>query len=424
MFALTGLALSRPISVACFRADVTPAPGEPLIWVDPAREVLDPLWAKGVVIDAPDGRIILCALDWCGLGGYVHRMFRDKLAHAVGAPVDRVAVHTVHQHTAPYVNGGAYELMAKLPNPPHMMSRRFLEEVTSRVAEAAAAAVGRMKAFDSVGFGSVLLDRVGSARRLIVNGKLVTRFSTGGKDPRMAALPEGNIDKRLRTVTFIAGQLPLVRLHYYASHPQTFCCTGQVTADFVGAAREAVEKAEGIPQLYFTGCAGDTTVGKYNDGGSETRKALAQRMERGMLESIRATTARPVRSVSWKAVELRLPHRAGPEIEWPPSNPASMTGAEIYRRANKAAFAKTKEPLVVSCLRLAEVPIVHLPGEPMLEFQRFAPEAIVAGYGDISPGYLCPDKAYSEGGYEPSATNAGPGTEAAVKRAITEVLKV
>jgi hypothetical protein len=65
--------------------------------------------------------------------------------------------------------------------------------------------------------------------------------------------------------------------------------------------------------------------------------------------------------------------------------------------------------------------IVHLPGEPMLEFQRHAGDAIVAGYGDISPGYLCTDKAFEEGGYEPSASSAGPGTEAAVKQAISAV---
>jgi hypothetical protein len=46
----------------------------------------------------------------------------------------------------------------------------------------------------------------------------------------------------------------------------------------------------------------------------------------------------------------------------------------------------------------------------------------VAGYGDIQPGYLCTDQAFQEGGYEPSASNAGPGTEARVKAAIRALL--
>jgi hypothetical protein len=64
----------------------------------------------------------------------------------------------------------------------------------------------------------------------------------------------------------------------------------------------------------------------------------------------------------------------------------------------------------------------------MLEFQSYAqrlrPESFVAvaGYGDISPGYLCTDQAFAQGGYEPSASNAGPGTEALLKEAIRKLL--
>ncbi|HNY41764.1 MAG TPA: hypothetical protein PKJ41_15295, partial [Bryobacteraceae bacterium] len=123
------------------------------------------------------------------------------------------------------------------------------------------------------------------------------------------------------------------------------------------------------------------------------------------------------------SVELRLPLKPGPKLDWPPADLASMNSVDICRHANAAAFASRRTPLTVSSLRLGGVRIVHLPGEPLLEFQRHAGDAIVAGYGDISPGYLCPDKAFEQGGYEPSASNAGPGTEAAMKQAIMEVLK-
>jgi hypothetical protein len=146
-------------------------------------------------------------------------------------------------------------------------------------------------------------------------------------------------------------------------------------------------------------------------------------MEAAMLASIASTKTGPAGSMDWKSVELRLPPKQGAAPEWPPGALASMSGTEIYRRAIQAGYASRREPLAVSSLRLGGVRIVHLPGEPLLEFQRYAPEAIVAGYGDISPGYMCPDKAFEQGGYEPSASNAGPGTEAAVKRAITEVLQ-
>jgi hypothetical protein len=64
----------------------------------------------------------------------------------------------------------------------------------------------------------------------------------------------------------------------------------------------------------------------------------------------------------------------------------------------------------------------------MLEFQDYAVSVrpgsfvTVAGYGDISSGYLCTDRAFAEGGYEPGASNTGPGTEMPLRRAIQTLL--
>ena len=64
----------------------------------------------------------------------------------------------------------------------------------------------------------------------------------------------------------------------------------------------------------------------------------------------------------------------------------------------------------------------------MVAFQLFAQQArptdfvAVAGYGDCGCSYLCTDEAIAEGGYEPTASNGGKGTEAALKRAILTLL--
>jgi len=397
------------LRAAAFRADVTPALGEPLIWVDPAREVLDPLLAKGLVLESASLRYVLCTVDWCGLGGYVHDRFRTALADAVRGEVQGVVVHAVHQHTAPYAEGGGYQVMVREGDPPLILSGRFVEVVTWRVAEAARQALAALRPIDAIGFGVSQPERVASARRLMVDGKLVTRFSSGAKDPALAALPEGDIDSRLRTVTLLSEGRPVARLHHYSCHPQTFCCTGQVSADFVGAAREAIEKDEGVPQLYFTGCAGDITVGKYNDGSEPARRALATRLAAGMRASIAATTAEPLHHFDWSVAPLRLPAVRTP-------------AQDRYRQAIRTAFAARANPLSAIGVTLGPAQWVHLPGEPMLDFQRHAPHALIAGYGDISPGYLCPDRAFIEGGYEPSAANAGKGTEAIVKRAIDRLV--
>ena len=421
--------------MATFRADVTPAPGSPLIWTTPVVKVEDPLWAKGVVIEDEAVRYVLCALDWCGVANSTHLLFRNALASAAGTEVSRVTLHSVHQHTAPYVDGAAYELLGKLPNPPLRMSDRQLRAVADSLADAVKKAIDNLQPFDRIGIGRARVERVASARRIhAADGKLLTRFSTGGSEPALAAAPEGPIDPEIRTITLARGTWPLARIHFYATHPQTFCCDGRVSADFVGDAREKVEKTTGIPQIYFTGCAGDVTVGKYNDRSAQARAGLAARLATTMEASSASTEFQRTGAVRWKTVPLKLPLPADPaflqtRIAQLEARPQHDSDDDLYRSAISVSFARRDAPLEGKSLRLGRVRIVFLPGEPMLTFQRFAQDlkpvafVTVAGYGDISPGYLCTDGAFQEGGYEPGASNAGPGTEAAVKDCITSLLE-
>jgi hypothetical protein len=422
----TTAAAAADLKVAAFRADVTPALGEPLIWTAPAKVIQDPLWAKGVVIQNGAERYVLCALDWCGVGNRTHALFRGKVAEAAGTTPDRVAFQSVHQHTAPYVDASAYDKMRAGGATFLMFSDASLEALAGKVADAVRAAVAKLEPFDRIGTAATPVDRVASARRLhSPDGKLATRFSTSGKDPAMAAAPEGNIDRDLHTVSFARGDRVLVRLHYYATHPQTFCCEGTVTGDIAGTARERFEREEGIPQIYFTGGAGNVTVGKYNDGTPAAREALASRLYEAMKASPAHTRFTPARKAAWESVPVTLP-----KAKVPTAPAGKQAGESLYRRTLTEIFVARTQPLDITMLAIGPVRVVNLPGEPMLEFQQYAESlagkgrfVAFAGYGDIAPGYLCIDSAYPEGGYEPSASNAAPGAEAALKSAIKQLLK-
>jgi type II secretory pathway component GspD/PulD (secretin) len=63
------------------------------------------------------------------------------------------------------------------------------------------------------------VDHVASNRRVRdAQGRIPGRTSLA--EPALRELPEGTIDPFVRTVTFSAADKPLVRLHYYATHPQ------------------------------------------------------------------------------------------------------------------------------------------------------------------------------------------------------------
>jgi hypothetical protein len=419
------------LRVATFRCDVTPGPGEPLVWATRLTKVEAPLLAKGIVLEDGTNRVVLCGIDWCLMGNESDFSFRTTLAGAAGTDRSRVAIQCLHQHAAPYADEGAYRLLESAPTPLPHLSTQFMDSVRSQLAGAVRDAMARLEPFDRMGTGQVKAERIASARRLRdKDGHILTRYSDGAKNPKMAEAPEGTIDPFLKTITLARGHKPLVRMHYYATHPQTFCCDGRASSDFVGLAREAVERQENIFQIYFTGCAGDVTAGKYNDGSSHALADLTQRLKTAMLASIADTHYAPAGSLVWRTQTVVLPLRGERDQVIAQSrawleNPKQPDGLRVYDGAMRLAFVERLDrPIPVSSLQIGRVHILHLPGEPMLEFQLFAQQAkpsdfvVVAGYGDCGCAYICTDEAIADGGYEPSASNVGKGSEAALKKAI------
>jgi hypothetical protein len=421
--------------LAAFRCDVTP-PLEGRFyggWMQPLTKLEAPLWAKGIVLQNGCERYVLCAVDWCQLCNGAHSLFCRKVAEAAGTDVSRVAVQYVHQHTAPYADSDAQALLDKEASPPRYADLKALEQCADRLAGAVRAATGRMEAVDAIGTGEAKVERVAATRRVPgPDGKVRVRWSAC-TDADLRAAAEGNIDPMLKTVTFARGGKPLVRLHYYATHPQTGGGDGRIGIDFVGDARERLERKERVMHIYFTGCGGDVTAGKYNDGSPQAREELAGRLLAGMQASIRSTRLVPIQGIAWRTVPVRLPARRDAGYA-PAENRAAMANAKLGLSARVGAASKVvfheraSRPLVLSLLEVGGVRIVSLPGEPMVEFQQYAQRLLpgqfvaVAGYGDGGPGYLCTEDSFAHGGYEPTATLVEPRGEAILKAAIRQLL--
>jgi hypothetical protein len=189
-----------------------------------------------------------------------------------------------------------------------------------------------------------------------------------------------------------------------------------------------------MPTKGRTGCSGDVTAGKYSDGSPQAQAQLAQRLKVAMLASIGQTEFAPAKSAIWRTDSLTLPLRAAKDQVTAQSrawleNTNQSDSLRVYEGAMRLSYvARLSRPILVSSLQLGEVHILHLPGEPMVDYQFFAQQTkprdfvAVAGYGDCGPAYICTDKAITEGGYESSASNVGPGTEALLKKAIQSLL--
>ncbi len=424
------------LAVATFQCDATPPIGHRLVgWSVMMKSVEEPLLLKGIVLGDGRTRYVLCALDWCRLQTGAYDLFRRKLAAAAGIPETQVAVHCTHTHGAPIADVDAQLLLDRYPGAPVHLDLAFMKDVTNRAAVALGESLAKMKPFTHVGIGKARVDSYASSRRVPAgNGKVKSRMSSC-KDVELVAAPEGLIDPWLRTVSLLDGKKPLVRMHYYATHPQSHYGT-EGSPDVPGIVRNFAEGREHIPHLYFTGCGGNVAAGKYNDGSPEARERLVERLYEAMAASAASTRISPVSRIDWKVTEVTFALRKEPtfaedQFKREIADPRATEVVRLKAALALAWYNRLKERPAVDCsrLRLGPATILHLPGEAFVEYQLHAqllrPDDFiaVAAYGEGGPGYICMDGSAAEGGYEPTASYVGPPTESRLKATIAELLK-
>ena len=233
-------AAEQPLVIATFQSDATPPLGSPLCdgGVAPAKKIVDPLSARGIVLLTDEFPIVLCAVDWVGIGNSGYDEWRRALAEAAGTTSDRVSVHTVHQHDAPGCDFSAEELLEERGIGGAMFNADFARDTIARAAEAVRRALANPGQVTHLGIGEAKVEKVASNRRVLgPDGRVAhVRYSSCRNEAARAA-PEGVIDPYIRNLSFWDGDRPIALLTYYATHPQSFYGRGAVSTDFVGMAR-------------------------------------------------------------------------------------------------------------------------------------------------------------------------------------------
>jgi hypothetical protein len=426
------------LHLAHFRCDVTPPIGHPLCggWIEPVRASDDPLRAVGVVLLGCGAPVVLCGVDWCGIRNDAHLAWRQALARAAHTTPERVAVQSIHAHNAPFADLEAQKLLESAPGAPPSLDRAYFDRTVERAAAALKASLARTVPITHLGLGRARVEQVASNRRIVgPDGKVKAVRYSATKDPKVRAEPEGLIDPWLRTVSFWDGDRPRAALHYYATHPMSYYGDGRVTSDFCGLARDRrAADDEGVAQVYFTGCAGNITAGKYNDGDRANRPILRDRIYEAMKAAWKATERQPLEGWEWRVEPLKLSARVERSFGEEESRKALMDEKAVKARRGNGAFQlswlnRLRTPIDLTCLDLGPALVLHLPGEPFVEYQLKAQElrkdrfVAVAGYGDGGPGYIPTDRAYLEGGYEPTVALAAP-CEKALLGAMAKLMKV
>ena len=289
-----------------------------------------------------------------------------------------------------------------------------------------------------IGTAEAKLEKLASNRRYFDgNGIVLYNRMSATRDEKIRNAEEGTIDPNLKTLSFWDGDKPVAAISAYATHPMSYYGKGGVSADFIGMARRKRQADDGgIFNIYLSGCSGNVTCGKYNDGSEANRAVLADRLYEGMKSAWNATKKTPVEAMQFRCEHLFLEAR---------DDEAFSENALVKRlRDDPKPFGQclaalglswrqrveAKRPIDVPVLDFGTAVLMVLPAEAYVEFQLQAqkcrPEAfvVVAGYGECGPGYIPIERAWKE---NDSNLNdwcwVNPGSEQRMNEVIEKALK-
>lgn len=431
--------MPTPILARTFFVDVTPPVGTFLCGGlhTTSLGVEQPISLRGMILEQNGTRVVVAAIEYCYLCGKSHDRMIAAMARAAGAPESAVTLHSVHTHDAPLVYEEA-QLLIK--DPAHVHDEIYFRHVidtTRRAIQSALAKPGT--AVGGVRFTNHRVHEFASTRRILdASNRCKVRFSRCA-DPVIKAAPEGKIDPLVDQVVFhdVSGK-PFACWHFYASHPQVSDGRRLVSGDTVGVALELFEKTNpGVFSVYFTGCAGDITAGKYTTSYRERdRLTFGTRLFDGMQAAFEKQIApTPLEAIGWSdhAFEMPLSIETKPAAHYQAVlDKSGMPSSAKYLAAIKLHKLNRKLPTYpfrTSCLALNDLRVLFMPSELCVEYQLFAKslrpgKVAVAAYGDSFLNYIATDEAFDQGGYEVESdwTEVTRGCEPLIKSAIRRAI--
>ena len=424
-----------------FKIDATIPLGHRCMGILPAKSksISDGLELHGFVLLGQEPPIVVVAIDWCEIRNQSYDTWRSRLAKVAGTQPERVLISSLHQHDAPVIDSGAQDLLDQVGLHNELYDRSFHEEVLTRAEHALSAAIEDAQPVTHVGYAQSVVSDVASNRR-IVDGSGNVSFSRGsssGRDPIFKQAPEGLIDPMMRTISFWSQNQCLVEYHAYATHPMSYYGRGEVTSDFVGLARKRLARLDrSIHPIYASGCSGDVTAGKFNDGSPEAREDLTRKIYEAMLAN-RKGVKKESAPETWgfRNLPLELTYSHAEPLQKEAMERVLQDGSMAVEKRILAAMGLAswhrvqvrKQPIDTPCVDLGIARMVLFPGESFVGYQHIAQEAsgalplLPVGYGECWTGYVPTDAAFKDG-FDESWLWVAPGAQKRIERVLQDLL--
>lgn len=389
--------------VGVARHEITPS--EP-IWMGgyasrkrPSEGVLQPLWAKALVLEDRDGaRAAIVTMDLIGIDRRLSEAVCRRALEKTGIPRERIVLNCSHTHSGPVV-AGVTPLVYDLNAEQQAAVAAFAQNLENRLVEVIEAAVKDLRP-GKVAFGEGECKFAANRRTQRLLAQAPGAQPPSPVDHGVPVLVVRGKDDSLRGVLF-----------GYACHNTTLPIY-QINGDYAGFAQAALEeKYPGATALFMIGCGADCNP--HPRGEVELARQHGQTLA-ATVEGVLGGTVEPVHGpleVGFKEVELKLVD--------PPSKEELeelLKDKNVYKQRlarhllNELAAGRT---LPTSCrcpvqvIRFGDdLLMAALGGEACVDYalrlrREFAGRRIwIASYSNDVFAYLPSERVLQEGGYE------------------------
>ncbi len=385
--------------------DITPEPGLVLQghWnTNPSHSVLYPLEVRTVVFADGDMRIAIATLDVIGITKATTDRIRAQVANII--PGDSVMIACSHTHCAP----ATLPCLGMAPDP------EFMDRIVDTTAACIAEAAGALQPV-TLGLGC------GSAH-FNINRRPLPGASS------MTLNYGGIVDRRVRVLQ-ITGEngIPLATLFHYSCHPTTLSGSkGIISPDFPGIARSRIEQTLGCKALFLPGCFGNirpailSETGGFTSATKEQLDACGHELGDEVCRVSTGLNTQRAEGVSARRTDIAMPFGdLMPEEELKKmatdeSERGQLLTGPWARQVLEMAASDTipsAKPTEMQLIQVGPLTLVTIPGEPVQEIghamekrlRNTSADLWPVGYANDEVGYLCTERQYEEGGYEPNA---------------------
>jgi len=401
----------------------------------PAELLVDPLYAKAVVLEAGSKRVCLLSLDLAGVTMSMAQAIRRAIAEMTGLDPRAVMVHSTQTHAAPSL--GHFMITHDTPLIPPELSwlrgsdDRYIGLAVDPIIEAAVRANAALEPA-CIGAASGLEGRVAFNRRFVMrDGSVRTHPRTG--DPHIR-YTEGPIDPELGVVAINTASLRMAALLlHHTCHPVHGYPERWISAGWPGAWANGMRELCGqscVP-LVLNGCCGNIHHANHLDPSyvDDFRRMgrLLTETSQPILRSIRYSQEVVL---DWRSEHLRIPLREPdpvevdaarallakhPEPMWLDEEHTAVDWSWVYAVSFLDLYERRQRDPEYDCeiqvFRLGDIALVGLPGEPFVEGQLRIklespayPTYVAHNCNDLL-GYVPTPRAFQGGGYETRTAN-------------------